>query len=102
MRVRLLVASLGIALAALSSCGQTPPSWLPVPRASCIKPDICKGKGWVVVAVDIAASGGVENAEIVESCPDQSFDQTAVDTVKQWKLKGTDEEESTQIRLCRP
>ena len=65
--------------------------------------DVFGGRGWVVVEVDVAASGTVEHVEIVEACPDESFNRTALREVGTWEWKpGPEPVADLQLRLCRP
>lgn len=104
MQDSLVNAVLLVALTVLSSCGKTPSARLPI-RSDCAKSPICKdqGKGWVIVEVDVAPSGGVESAEVVEACPDDGFNWGAVNAVKKWKWKASpDGRQDLQMALCRP
>ena len=90
------------AAAVLWSCAQTPPTRLPI-RPDCTEDPICKSEGWVILEVDIAPSGVVENAEVVEVCPDDSFNGSTIDQVKKWKWKPSPEGLPDHlIILCRP
>ena len=89
-------------LAVLVACGTTPTARVPV-RPDCLAgSQQCKA-GWVVVEVDVAPSGSVDHAEVVEACPDQSFNWAAVDAVEKWKWKPSPEgKQDLRLRLCRP
>jgi TonB family protein len=56
----------------------------------------------VDVQVDIAPSGSVDRAEVVEACPDASFNWRAVNAVKQWKWKPSTDVRQQTVKLCRP
>ena len=90
------------AVAVLWSCAQTPPARLPI-RPDCAESMACESGGWVILEVDIAPSGLVENAEIVEVCPDNSFNQSTIDQVQKWKWKPSSEGlQDHLLMLCRP
>jgi TonB family protein len=90
------------ALAALWSCAQTPPARLPI-RPDCAEDMACESEGWVILEVDIAPSGMVDDAEIVEVCPDNSFNQSTINQVRKWKWKPSSEGlQDHLLILCRP
>jgi TonB family protein len=102
MRDRRFNALLLTAVAALWSCAQTPPARLPI-RPDCAEDMACESGGWVILEVDIAPSGMVENAEIVEVCPDNSFNQSTINQVRKWKWKpSSDGLQDHLLILCRP
>jgi len=90
------------AAAVLWSCAQTPPTRLPI-RPDCAEDPICESGGWVILEVDIAPSGVVENAEVVEVCPDDSFNRSTINQVQKWKWRPSPEGlQDHLIILCRP
>jgi TonB family protein len=90
------------AAAALWSCAQAPPARLPI-RPDCLEDTICNNRGWVILEVDIAPSGVVENAEVVEVCPDDSFNRSTINQVQKWKWRPSAEGLPDHlIILCRP
>lgn len=44
------------------------------------------GFGAAVLEYDIGDDGGVENAEIVYSIPDEAYNETALEAVKEWRV----------------
>ena len=48
-------------------------------------------KRWVLIEFDITPSGHVEHPEIVRACPDNSFNYTALEMIKQWRYAPTPE-----------
>lgn len=89
-------------LVTAASCAPTPTARLPIQPDCLSRSQQCK-HGWVLVEVDIRASGGVEQAEIIEACPDNSFNWTALDSVKRWRWNPSAEgKQDHQMILCRP
>ena len=102
MRVYVFEALLLFALAAFVCCAATPPARLPV-RPDCLAPSEKCPQGWVIVEVDVSPSGTVDHAEIVEVCPDDSFNWTALQSVKDWRWNpSSDGKQDHQMKLCRP
>ena len=48
-------------------------------------------KNWVLIEFDISPSGRVEDPEIVQACPDNSFNYFALESIKKWKYKPSPE-----------
>ena len=44
-------------------------------------------QNWVLVEFDISPSGRVESPEIVEACPNNNFNYTALESIRQWRYK---------------
>jgi TonB family protein len=97
------IALLELAILAFAlACGTTPTARLPIEQDCLAKSQQCT-QGWVIVEADISPAGTVDHAEIVEACPDHSFNWTALNSVKTWKWKPSpDGEQDHQVRLCRP
>jgi TonB family protein len=72
-------------------------------RANCLADSKQCERGWVNLEIDVAPSGKIEQVEVVEACPDQSFNWTAVNNVRKWKYKPSPAgKQDLQVRLCRP
>ena len=101
-RARVFEAVPFVAVVALVACTQTPAARLPV-RSDCLASDVCEGRGWVIVEVDVTPSGSAENAEIVEACPDDGFNGMALWQVEQWRWRPSAEgRRDLQLKICRP
>jgi TonB family protein len=87
----------------LASCETTPPTRQPI-QPGCLATGLKQClHGWVLVEVDIAPSGRVSHAEIVEACPDDSFNWKALESVRKWRWRESPEGKADhQTILCRP
>jgi TonB family protein len=61
----------------------------------------CDGSdGLVTVQFDVTATGEVANPSILESCPDDRFDQAAIDAVSKWRYDpGDGGKENVRVAL---
>lgn len=56
----------------------------------------------VVIEFDVSPSGSVESPEVVQACPDNSFNYTALEAIEKWKYKPSPEgKQANQVRLVR-
>ena len=55
--------------------------------SGCIHTPSSAPDGWVVLAFDVDAMGIPQNIVVLESYPENVFDEEAISAVKQWKYK---------------
>lgn len=86
MRRLSLMTSVGLAIsfAACVGCSSSPTVLQPaVTPAQATKPE----SGFVVLELEIDASGAVTQASVVDSVPAGVFDESAIEAAKKWRFK---------------
>lgn len=54
-------------------------------------------EGFVIVEFDVTPEGGVENAAVVDSAPDELFDQGALAAVSRWRYADNEQRGATRL-----